>query len=143
MHILSADDRRFQADFAAGRLSPAQFNHRAHLRLAYTYLVEYTDEAALALFRKALLRFLEFHGVDASKYHETLTGAWILAVRHFMEKTAPASSFEAFINENSVLLDSRIMMTHYSNELLFSPGARQQFVEPDLSPIPRHVPSSV
>lgn len=142
IHGLSANDRRFQADFESCRLSPARFNHRTHLRIAYIYLCEHADETALAQFRKALLRFLEFHGVDVSKYHETLTGAWILAVRHFMEKSTPSSSFEAFIERNPVLLDSRIMLTHYTTELLFSPEARRRFVEPDLSAIPRHVPSS-
>ncbi len=142
IHNLSAADRRFRAAFEAFRLSPAQFNHRAHLHIAYIYLVEHPDEAAFAQFRTTLLQFLGFHGVDVSKYHETLTGAWILALRHFMEKSAPASSFEAFIEENPVLMDSRIMLTHYSRELLFSPEARQQFLEPDLSPIPRHASSS-
>ncbi|HEY5553094.1 MAG TPA: hypothetical protein VIK52_14470 [Opitutaceae bacterium] len=31
-----------------------------------------------------------------------------------------------------------LMLTHHSTELLFSPGARAGFVEPDLDPIPRH-----
>jgi hypothetical protein len=37
-----------------------------------------------------------------------------------------------------MLLDSRIMLTHYSTELLFSDKARAKFVEPDLDPIPRY-----
>jgi len=37
-----------------------------------------------------------------------------------------------------VLLDSKIMLTHYSAELLFSDQARAEFVEPNLDPIPRH-----
>jgi hypothetical protein len=39
---------------------------------------------------------------------------------------------------NPVLLDSRIMLTHYSAELLFSPAARAAYVPPDLSGIPEH-----
>ena len=38
----------------------------------------------------------------------------------------------------STLLDSKIMMTHYSAEVLFSDEARARFVEPNLSPIPRY-----
>ncbi len=67
-----------------------------------------------------------------------MTRAWILAVHHFMKSSASASSADDFIELNPLLLDSRIMMTHYSAELLFSEDARQQFVEPDLDPIPRH-----
>jgi hypothetical protein len=38
------------------------------------------------------------------------------------------------------MLDSRIMMTHYSAEVMFSPDARTRYVEPDLEGIPRHDP---
>ena len=141
-HTVSADDRHCQTEFETCRLPPGRFNHRAHLRLAYIYLVEHPDEVALALFRNGLLKFLSFHGVAGSKYHETLTDAWILAMRHFMERSSPASSFDDFIAQNPILLDSGIMMTHYSSERLFSAEARQHFVEPDLSPIPRHEASS-
>jgi hypothetical protein len=40
-----------------------------------------------------------------------------------------------------MLLDTRIMLTHYSAELLFSDAARADFVEPNLDPIPRHEPA--
>ena len=36
----------------------------------------------------------------------------------------------------SELLDSRIMLTHYSAAVLFSPDARQSFVAPDIQSIP-------
>jgi hypothetical protein len=78
------------------------------------------------------------HGVDVSKYHETVTRAWIMAVRHFMEISPDSDSSETFIENNPKMLDSRIMMTHYSAEVLFSDEARAKFVEPNLSPIPRY-----
>ena len=137
-HGLSADDLQFRADFEECRLAPEVFGHRAHLRLAYVYLAENDADAAFGLMRDALRRFLRHHGIDPTKYHETLTRAWLLAVRHFMERTASASSAAAFIDANPTLLDAKIMMTHYSAELLFSPEARGQFVEPDLAQIPRH-----
>jgi hypothetical protein len=139
-HALSSDDRRFRAEFEACTVAPEQFNHRAHIRLAYVYLVDHGPETALTLFRAALLAFIEHYGIDVTKYHETITRAWILAVRHFMETTAPAPSADAFIEGSPVLLDTNIMTTHYSTDLLFSPEARQQFVEPDLDPIPRYGP---
>ena len=137
-HELSSEDRLFRAEFEAGRFAPGSFNHRAHVRLAYTYLVESDTEAAAALMQRALLGFLHRHGVPVSKYHETLTRAWILAVRHFMESSPSASSSDAFIAQNPALLDSAIMLTHYSADVLFSEEARVRFVEPDLDKIPRH-----
>jgi hypothetical protein len=137
-NALSADDRRFRGDFEAGTIPAAQFDHRSHVRLAYTYLAEHDVETATTQMRTALLGFLKHHGINPSKYHETMTRAWILAVRHFMETAHPSTSADIFIDANPRLLDAKIMMTHYSAGLLFSPQARSEFVEPDLGPIPRH-----
>jgi cysteine synthase A len=137
-HLLDDDDRRFRSAFEAGTFPAADFNHRAHVRLAYAYLVEGDDESAFARMRAALLAFLERNGVPMSKYHETMTRAWILAVRHFMEVSGPSASADAFIDANPRLLDAKIMLTHYSAGLLFSDEARARFVEPDVDAIPRH-----
>jgi hypothetical protein len=137
---LSDDDRRFRADFEACAILPAAFDHRAHVRLAYTYLAEADDEAAVDRMRAALLAFLLHNGVDPSKYHETMTRAWVLAVRHFMANYPACESADAFIASNPTLLDTKIMLTHYSAGLLFSDDARARFVEPDLGHIPRHEP---
>lgn len=137
-HALSPADRRFRAEFEACRLAPEQFDHRAHVRLAYTYLAAHDAETARVLMRTALRAFLQHHGVDPSKYHETMTQAWILAVQHFMAVSPTCESADAFIDANPALLDKNIMSTHYSADLLFSDEARARFVEPDVEEIPRH-----
>jgi hypothetical protein len=137
-HHLSHSDVEFRAAFEAGAFAPADFSHRAHVRLAYVYLAETDASLALERMRAALLTFLCHHGIPASKYHATLTRAWILAVDHFMHRSPEASSAGDFIDRNPVLLDSKIMLTHYSADLLFSDQARAEFVEPNLDPIPRH-----
>lgn len=135
---LSKEDRAFRFQFESCKVPPAEFDHRAHLRLAYVYLAECDTEAAYRLMRDGLRNFLEYNGVDLSKYHDTMTRAWILAVRHFMEATTSAQSASSFIEQHPEMLDAKIMMTHYSAELLFSDEARAKFVEPDLDPIPRY-----
>jgi hypothetical protein len=137
-HLSSVGDREFRREFESCKFPPAQFNHRAHIRLAYIYLSEHDTDTAYKLMRSALFSFLEYHGVDLSKYHETITRAWINAVRHFMETTLSAESADDFIEKNPRMLDSKIMMTHYSAEVLFSDEARAKFVEPNLEPIPRY-----
>jgi hypothetical protein len=137
-HELSNADREFRAAFEAGAFAPADFSHRAHVRLAYVYLAESDVNLALERMRGALLGFLSHHGIPASKFHATLTRAWILAVNHFMHRSPEAVSADDFIARNPVLLDTRIMLTHYSADLLFSDQARAEFVEPNLDPIPRH-----
>jgi hypothetical protein len=135
-HALSEADRAFRVAFESFAVAPADFTHQAHVRLAYVYLVEGDVESAVQRMREALLGFLEHHGLPRSKFHETITRAWVLAVRHFMNKSSSASASD-FITRNPELLDSRIMLTHYSASVLFSAEAREAFVEPDLDPIPR------
>ena len=137
-HDLSTSDREFRAAFEAGAYAPANFSHRAHVRLAYVYLAGSDVDGALERMRASLVSFLAHHGIPAAKYHETLTRAWILAVHHFMHRSREAASADDFIERNPLLLDTKIMLTHYSAELLFSDAARAEFVEPNLDPIPRH-----
>ena len=134
-HEPSEEDRSFRLAFEGSFVAPSQFNHEAHVRLAYVYLTEYDTDAAVQKMRDALLKFLEHNSVPRSKFHETLTRAWVLAVRHFMNRSTSTSAAE-FIAKNPELLDSKIMLTHYSASVLFSPDARASFVEPDLDPIP-------
>lgn len=141
-HSLSPDDRAFLRRFEACECPPGDFDHRGHVRLAYAYLVDRDAAAAAGVMRRSLVRFLKHHGITPAKYHETMTRAWILAVRHFMEQAAPATSAAEFIAANPQLLDSRIMLTHYSADLLFSDQARNEFVAPDLNEIPRYDPGS-
>ena len=137
-HEVSSEDATFREAIESGRVLPAEFDHRAHVRLAYVYLVEQNPDAATASMRSALQAFLQRHGIASTKYHETLTRAWILAVRHFMERSPGMASAEALMACHQELLDSRIMLTHYSAAALFSAEARANFVEPDASPIPRY-----
>ena len=116
--------------------------HEAHVRLAYIYLVEGDTDSAVQRMRESLLAFLEHHGIPPGKFHETLTRAWVLAVRHFMNKSGNTSGNKSknesgnesrstsavdFIARNPELLDSRIMLTHYSASVLLSADARKTF----------------
>ena len=136
-HHLSPADINFKKDVEACTFPVPDFDHRAHLRLAYVYLVENETDEAVRLMRIALLGLLNKAGIDPSaKFHETLTRAWVLAVQHFMGCTAESGPADDFIDKNPAMLDSKIMLSHYSAEVLFSDKARHAFVEPDLEPIP-------
>lgn len=138
-HLISRDDQKFKNRVESCEFSVSDFDHRAHIRLAYVYLVEANTNRAVEHMRNSLTNLLKHAGVDPTqKYHETLTEAWVLAVHHFMNNTDSAESADDFIEKNTAMLDSKIMMTHYSAEVLFSEQARQSFVDPDLEPIPRY-----
>ncbi len=121
-HELSNEDRQYRADFEACRLPPGELDHRGHIRLAYIYLASSDTETALVSIRAALQAYLRHHGIDASKYHETITRAWILAVRHFMEVSPVCPSAGAFVEANPGVLDASLMMSHYSPVSRMSPN---------------------
>lgn len=123
-HALSSEDRHFRADFEAGTLPPGDLDLRAHVRLAYVYLVDNSTATALALLRLALQDFLSHNGIELSRHHETMSRAWILAVREFVDKSSPASSADEFTDANPDLLDAEFMMSNYSAGALLSPQAK-------------------
>lgn len=133
---MSEDDRDFRAAFEACTVTLAAFNHESHLRLAYVYLIEHGPAGAQRRMRDALASFLSAHGVPAAKFHETLTCAWVLAVSHFMSRSS-SSSFAEFAANSQPLLNSKVMLAHYSAQTLFSPEARASYVAPDLEAIPQ------
>lgn len=137
-HTASADDRAFRKAFEACEITPEAFDHAGHVRLAYIYLCEHSVDAAVSRMKGSILAFLAHLGVDPGKYHETVTRAWIMAINHFMTESVRCESAAEFITHNSRLLDPKIMLEHYSAEVLFSPSAKQAFVQPDISPIPEH-----
>src|SRR5262249_31193891 len=135
-HLVSSDDRKLIERFEQGAILPSEFSHSMHLRIAYIYLCEGELEAAYSRMKSAILRFVSHHGVDPRKYHETLTRAWMMAVHHFMNHSPRLGSSLDFVASNPALLNSEIMLTHYSRQTLFGEPARAAFVEPDLAPIP-------
>jgi hypothetical protein len=136
-HQASHDDRLFVHKFENCEL-PLPFAHRDHLRLAFVLLTRVGVDAAYDAVRPSLLRYIAHHGVDPAKYHDTLTRAWLMAVRHFMAISPPVGSAGAFLEKQPRLLNSSIMLKHYTSERLFSEEARQRFLHPDLLPIPEY-----
>lgn len=140
MNAVNAADALFRERFEACDLDAGDFHHREHLRLAYVYLAVFEPDVARQKMEESLRRFLAHLGAPSSKFHQTLTEAWLHAVRHFMERIGPTLSFADFAAKAAPLLDKDIMLTHYTLDLLWSEKARAAFVEPNLQPIPRPAP---
>lgn len=135
-NLTDADDDVFVSAFERCRIEPGKFDHAAHVRLAYAYLCNHEVAVAGERMKSSLLRFLTHAGADPDKFHETMTRAWVMAVRHFMDKVGPTASSAEFVARAPDLLDARIMLTHYSAEVLFSDAARIEYIEPDKQTIP-------
>lgn len=137
MNHLSDADLEFGRKFDAGEIAPALFDHRAHLRLAYVHLATHGPNFAVASFRSSLRAFLDRNRIDPAKFHETLTQAWLQAVWYFMQRFGDTRDGDDFLDKSRVLHDPRVMLTHYSKDVLDSDDARKHFIEPNLDPIPR------
>ena len=70
---------------------------------------------------------------DSSGYHETITIFWLKTVEKFLEENREEKSLAALANKLIASYDnSRLPLEVYSRELLFSPEARHNYLEPDL-----------
>lgn len=114
-------------------LDVAAFDHEAHVYVAWRLLREVPVLEALGRYTVTLKRLTASLGVP-DKYHETLTGALILAIAERMHGMAD-ESWEQFSRRNQDIMSNpkSVLYQHYSEGRLFSPLARQQFVLPDKS----------
>lgn len=123
-------DEEFLARFERCELDG--FAHRDHVRLAWIELRAWGRDAALARVRDGIRRFAAHHGA-AGKYHETMTVGWLALVASALTASPDEPSFEAFLAANPRLLESALLLQHYSPEALAR--GRDAWVEPDLRPI--------
>lgn len=122
--------------FEAGRLSPSEFNHRAHLVVALRYVRDLSEGETHALVRRKILEFLARNGVDSKVYNETVTLFWLRRVRAFVEVTGRERELSEAANELlQTCGDSRLIRDYFSSTLLSSEAARAGWVEPDLRPL--------
>jgi hypothetical protein len=128
---MRADDRAFVSAFERCELDA--FRHRDHVRLAWAYLREHGRAEAARRTRDGIRRFAEHHGA-ATKYHETMTIAWLALVADALAASADEDDFERFLDANPRLLDAGALAEHYSPDRLRDDRARHEFVEPDLRP---------
>ena len=113
-----------------------QWTHAAHLTA--TLRLVRTRDAGLERDLPGIIRAynVAVGGVndDKSGYHETITQAYLAAIRAFDAALAPGvSDAEAAAALLSTPLgDKEWPLTHWSREVLFTPEARLGWVEPDL-----------
>jgi len=128
-------DREFARAIEGGEVPNAEFHHREHLRLAWTYLAESgTLEEATGRIVAAIQRFAAAAGA-AQKYHETLTVFWMRVLWRVREQKGVAAGFEDVLRSEPRLLDKDLPLAYYSGGRLFSEDARRSWLEPDLQPL--------
>jgi hypothetical protein len=139
MHSVSESDLRFWVKFEACEVDGASFGHREHLRIAYIYLAQHPFADAAKKMEQGLRKLLAHLGAPASKYHATVTAAWLHATRDVMQRGGATADFQQFLDIGGArLLDKTMMAAHYSPHVLSSPEARRAFVPPDRKKFPEH-----
>lgn len=117
---------------------PSQFNHRAHLivALSYLHLSKLSVTEATELMRAGLYRFLDHHGEDRQVYNETITLFWIKLVQSFLDRTDASRPVWAIANEMiEACGNSQLIYSYYTKERLSSDEAKKEWVEPDVMPL--------
>jgi hypothetical protein len=114
---------------------PSQFNHRAHLvvALSYLHLYKLSVSEATERMRAGLYRFLDHYGEDRQVYNETITLFWIKLVRSFLDRTDAIRPVADIANELIAACgNSQLIYSYYTKERLLSDEAKKQWIEPDL-----------
>lgn len=124
-------DEAFARAFEEGAITPAQFDHVAHVRVAWIYLQESPSVAeALSRMRDAIRRFAAAAGVPG-KYHETITVLWVRLLADVRDAGA-SGELSDVLRAYPALADKDLPLHYYSRARLFSDEARAAWVEPDL-----------
>lgn len=134
------DDQTFFAQFEARTWPLDQWHHRDHIKIAYLYLSRYPFATAAEKVCARIRAYNAAHNVPESLtggYHETMTQAWMRLVHLTFCEFGPSASADEFVDKHTQLLSKRALLFFYSRDHIMSAKAKQQFVEPDLTPFPR------
>ena len=131
----TCSDEEFLRAFEDLSFPAALFHHREHIRVAWLYLKSSDATRAAERMSEGIRRFANHHGAT-QKYHHTLTLAWMRLVAADLVETPEGHTFEQFLAAHPELKDPKLLDKYYSKELLQTTGAREDWVEPDVQPLP-------
>lgn len=137
---MNETDRQFIQAFEHGTLPVAEWHHRAHVKVAYLYLRGLPFDEALAKARTNIQRYNAATNTPETLergYHETMTVAWMRLVEFTLAEYGAAGSAEEFLAAQEHLTNRKALRFFYTRERLVSWQAKAEFVEPDLTPLPR------
>ncbi len=133
------DDVTFLRQFEDCTFPEEQWRHRQHVKAAYLYLRQFPLPDAIEHIRAAIKRYNAAHQVPESidrGYHETITQAWMRLVNFILSKYGPKETADEFCDQHPELSQMKVLRLFYSPELLMSPQAKAEYVEPDITPLP-------
>jgi len=117
-HRYLKKEKEYLENFKTTSIDLSSFHHKEHVQITYTLLIDNSINNTYLCVKNGILNILKSLDTDNSKYHETITYAWVLIVKYFMNSTQECNSFEEFISQNKILLDTNILYKYYSKQLL-------------------------
>ena len=136
---MNSEDEMFLHLFETQTLPLSEWNHRAHLKVAYLYLSRFPKELAIERVRAGIRAFNAAKGIEDtpnSGYHETLTQMWIRIIHSTLCEYGPAASADEFLEAQPQLTQKKLHRLFYSVARFSSPEAKISFLEPDLASFP-------
>jgi len=139
------NDRELLRQFESLTLPFDQWTHRAHVRVAYTYLSDHPFEEALRRMAAGVKAYNARNNVPegpTSGYNQTTTHAFLHLIAATMKayaQTHPVADADAFCDMHPQLMTKHALRLFYSPQRRMDADAKQKFVEPDLSPLPKIV----
>lgn len=136
-------DEEFLHSFENCSLPFEQWDHRAHVKVAFLCLSEHSFDEAVRKIRAGIKAFNQSNGVPegpTTGYNETTT----VAFAHLVASTIsaygelfPTPNADTFCDTHPQLLNKHILRLFYSPERRGHPDAKFQFLEPDLAALPK------
>jgi len=126
------------ASFESATLAPTQWDHKAHLTIAFLYLSRLPFKHAHSLISKGIQRLNLSHGKEKA-FHATVTYAYSVLVKFLLGRQPLWMTARDFIEAHPELVSGHYidpLLAYYSLELINSDRARSSIVDPDLDQLP-------
>jgi hypothetical protein len=117
-----------------------QWHHRAHVKVAWIFLTRFGFDTAGQKLRDGIRAYNAAHHVEdtpSGGYHETMTMAWLRIIHATIQVYGPKETADEFFDFHPQLGQKKILRLFYSPALFMSPGAKAEFVKPDLTALPK------
>jgi hypothetical protein len=136
-------DAELLKQFESLTLPFTEWTHRAHVRVAYQYLRNHSFDEALTRMRNGVKAYNAKNNVPESPtsgYNETTTRAMLhllAAVMSAYGTALPVTDANGFCDMHPQLMTRHVLRLFYSPQRRMDPRAKTQFVEPDLTALPK------
>lgn len=136
--------------FKKQQIEPSEFNHLAHLKVAWDYIHEFSLVEARERFHQDIVKLTKVLGAE-EKYHRTLTDFfldYLYQVKWYFNHSGESSesvsssssrSWDLIEKKCDLLIHDakKLVSYYYSDELINSEEARKNYIEADILPLDR------